>query len=126
MIVRDHMHQVLWLAAIEEFGGPEAVLPVPADFPRTKEMGEYAFAFMSYAADPAESTSRQGRWTHGPSVDGKGEFSFIAEPFAVGQVPHLNPGDPTTHTAPPGGYEHEGVMSEPALMVEKVVSKVTG
>jgi Mn-containing catalase len=123
MIARDHMHQIQWLAAVEELGGQAAALPVPADFPLEKEMGEYAYTFMSYAANPAESTSGQGRWANGPSIDGKGEFTFMAEPFGVGAMPHLPPTDPTLHTAPPGGWS-DG--STPVTIVEKVAKTITG
>jgi Mn-containing catalase len=82
-------------------------------------MNEYAFAFMSYAANPAESTSGQGRWASGPSIDGRGEFSFIAEPFAVGQEPHLAPVAKELHTLPPGGY-----TGNIKTVVEKVTTKV--
>lgn len=104
MIARDHMHQVQWLAAIEELGGPTEALPVPADFPLKEEMGEYAFAFMAYTDNPSDTKSGEGAWAKGPAIDGKGEFSYIAEPFAIGQVPHLQPSDSTLHSAPPGGW----------------------
>jgi Mn-containing catalase len=93
-------------------------------------MGEYAFAFMGYSADPAQSTSGQGTWAHGPSIDGKGEFSYIAQPFAVGQIPQLPPADPTVHDAPPGGVTRDtsGSPAVPAgeTIVERVVNTVTG
>jgi Mn-containing catalase len=101
MIARDHMHQIQWLAAIEELGGPTAVLPTPADFPLAQEMGEYALSFMAYAQDPSTTRSGDGRWAKGSSIDGKGEFTYIAEPFAVGEQPHLQPAPATLHSAPP-------------------------
>jgi Mn-containing catalase len=88
MIARDHMHQMQWLAAIEELGGPTATLPVPASFPLDREMQEYAFAFMGYSSDPG-MTSGTGRWAKGASPDGKGNFTYMPEPFAAGQEPHL-------------------------------------
>lgn len=129
MIARDHMHQVQWLAAIEEFGGIQATLPVPADFPLQKEMGEYAFAFMGYSANPVESASGQGPWAHGPSIDGKGEFSYIPQPFAIGEVPHLPPADPTVHNAPPGGPTSPtpgSAGSAGDTIVERVVNTISG
>jgi Mn-containing catalase len=88
MIGRDHMHQIQWLAAIEELGGVTATLPVPASFPLERENGQYALAFMGYSNDP-DCTSGAGRWAQGPSIDGKGTFSYIAEPTALGEAPHL-------------------------------------
>lgn len=102
MIARDHMHQIQWLAAIEEFGNLTDVLPVPSDFPAAKEQGAYAFSFMSYAEQPQETTSGQGRWAEGSTPDGKGTFKYVAKPFAVGQVPSLlEKPDPTLHSTPP-------------------------
>jgi Mn-containing catalase len=102
MIARDHMHQIQWLAAIEEFGDIKQVLPVPADFPKSKEQEEYAFAFLSYAQQPQESMSGEGRWAKGTSIDGKGTFKYVAEPFAMGQKPQLmQKPDPTLHSEPP-------------------------
>jgi Mn-containing catalase len=101
MIARDHMHQIQWLAAIEEFGCITDVLPIPADFPAAKEKSDYAFAFLSYATKPQETTSGQGCWAQGPTPDGKGSFKYVAEPFAIGEVPQLlaKP-DPTLHSTP--------------------------
>lgn len=111
MIARDHMHQLQWLAAIEELGGAQTVLPVPADFPLEQEKGEYAFAFMSYAQNQNESTSAQGRWAQGPAPDGKGQFSYIAEPFGVGSLPILQAPPPSLHSAPPpDGMMGNGMM----------------
>lgn len=102
MIARDHMHQIQWLAAIEEFGKLSDVLPVPVDFPTAKEKGEYAFSFMSYAEQPQESTSGQGRWANGPAPDAKGTFKYVEKPFAIGQAPSiLTKPDPTLHSEPP-------------------------
>ena len=92
-----------WLADIEEFGEMKQVLPVPGDFPKAKEQEEFAFALMSYAQQSQESMSGEGRWAQGPSIDGKGSYKYIAEPFAVGEKPQLlQKPDPTTlHSEPP-------------------------
>ena len=108
MIARDHMHQLQWLAAIEEFGGRDAALPTPSDFPLDQEYGEYAYAFMAYSQDPKDTKSGEGPWAQGPAPDGKGEFTYIAEPFAVGQVPHLPPAPDAYHSAPPKGQPTQG------------------
>lgn len=74
LIARDTMHQNQWLAAIrelEEEGFDET--PVPANFPQELEKGDVAYQFL----DASEgSESRQGGWASGPSVDGKGKFSY--------------------------------------------------
>ena len=113
MLARDLLHQQQFLAAVEELGGPTAVLPIPAQ--RTADtLGEnakYAYAFMSYSQNPADTTAGQGRWANGPALDGKGQYSYIAEPFALGLEANLPPapatvfgglpGDPTGPVQPP-------------------------
>ncbi len=39
-----------------------------------------------------DTTAGQGRWANGPSLDGKGRYSYIAEPFA-------KTGDTTTRSS---------------------------
>lgn len=87
MIARDTMHQQQWLAVIEELGGDKA-LPIPNSFPQSKENQEFSYAFISPNIDGSGTPS--GRWTHGPSLDGHGEFSVLkAQPY--GQEPKLAP-----------------------------------
>ncbi len=91
LIARDSMHQNQWMAALEDMGGLQAALPIPNSFPQSKEQEQYSYAFVTTNADgtPPES----GRWTHGESIDGKGEFR--AEPIrAEGQEPKLAPPRP--------------------------------
>jgi Mn-containing catalase len=106
MLARDHMHQLQWLAAIDELGGPTAVLPVPA-FPEERMKREHAYTFMSYAADPADTTAGEGRWAQGPAPDGKGEFSYLAEPFAEGEESPLPPAPEKVYDNLPGGAVEE-------------------
>jgi Mn-containing catalase len=101
MLARDLMHQLQWLAAIDELGGPTAVLPVPS-VPEHAMKGEYAYTFMSYAVDPADTTAGEGRWAHGPAPDGKGEFSYFAEPFAEGEEAPLPPAPEKVYDNLPG------------------------
>ena len=103
MIARDHMHQLQWLAALDEFGGRDAALPTPADFPLDQEDQKYAYAFMAYAQNPSDTKSGEGPWAQGQAPDGKGTFNYIAEPFAVGQEPHLPAAPAVYHSAPPKG-----------------------
>ncbi len=86
LIARDTMHQQQWLAVIEELGGHEGVLPIPNSFPQGQEKQEFSYKFFSTLKEPGPAP--QGRWTEGPSLDGKGEFSvFVNEP--MGQEPDL-------------------------------------
>jgi Mn-containing catalase len=90
LIARDTMHQQQWLAAIEDLGGKEAQLPIPNSFPQAEEDQERSYQFFVTSLD---GTYPEGRWTQGPSLDGKGEFTvFRAEP--MGEEPVLGPARP--------------------------------
>ena len=90
LIARDTMHQQQWLAVIEELGGLEAQLPIPNSFPQAQEKSEFAYAFFVHGVD---GTVPEGRWTSGPSLDGKGTFeAMVSKP--LGQVPELAPARP--------------------------------
>jgi Mn-containing catalase len=73
LIARDTMHQQQWLAVLEELGGTQA-LPIPNSFPQEQEKSEFSYTFMSTAVDGAAPA--EGRWTSGPSIDGRGEFTL--------------------------------------------------
>lgn len=123
MIARDHMHQIQWMAAIEELGGLTESLPVPADFPLEKEQQEHAFEFMGYTL-PGESTAGQGRWANGMSIDGRGQFSYIEAPFAIGEEPHLPASPSAMHSAIPGGPVASNGKHQST--VEQIKELVTG
>jgi Mn-containing catalase len=78
LIARDTMHQNQWLAAIAELeaDGLEST-PVPSNFPQGLEKGEVAYQFLN-CSDGTES--QEGRWASGPAPDGKGTFTYVAEP----------------------------------------------
>lgn len=88
LIARDTMHQQQWLAVIEELGGYEGVLPIPNSFPQEEENQEFNYVFLSTHVDG--EVHPEGRWSSGPSLDGKSEFSIrAAEP--QGEEPQLAP-----------------------------------
>lgn len=90
MIARDTMHQQQWLAALEDMGGDEMNLPIPNSFPQEKENQTYSYAYFGHMVD---GSIPEGRWTAGPSMDGKGEFSAMrSEP--MGGKPSLAPARP--------------------------------
>lgn len=82
LIARDTLHQQQWLAVLEELGGLQNVLPIPNSFPQSQEMQEVSYA---YVATGIKGTRvPEGRFTSGPSLDGKGEFSLVqAAPMAA-------------------------------------------
>jgi len=89
LIARDTMHQQQWLAAIEEMGG-SASLPIPDSFPQEQEKREFSYVYLGHMTD---GQIPGGRWTEGPSVDGKAEFSArVSEP--LGGEPKLAPARP--------------------------------
>lgn len=94
MIARDTMHQQQWLAVLEELGGHEGVLPIPNSFPQEQENSEFNYTFLSTQKDGQPLT--EGRWTQGPSLDGKGEYrQQVAEP--LGGEPQLAPPVPQAY-----------------------------
>ena len=90
MIARDTMHQQQWLAVLEELGGPAANLPIPNSFPQEMEDQENNYNFYATAAD---GSVPEGRWTSGPTIDGRSEFTvFQNQP--LGEEPVLGPARP--------------------------------
>ena len=71
--------------------------PCPSNFPQSEELTEVSYQFIS----ASEGTdSKKGRWASGPSIDGKGKFTYAEiKPLAndnglLGQV------DPRTYGTP--------------------------
>lgn len=82
------MHQQQWLAVLEELGGDEGTLPIPNSFPQAKENKDFAYNFFSSSHDGTPPA--KGRWTHGPSLDGKSTYS-VFQNKPMGQEPKLGP-----------------------------------
>src|SRR5690554_5011339 len=78
LIARDTMHQNQWLAAIRELeeDGLETT-PVPSSFPQEREFSKVAYQFWNCSEG---TESKQGGWAKGTSLDGKGKFSYLADP----------------------------------------------
>ncbi len=98
LIARDTMHQNQWLAAIEdiESSGIETT-PVPSSFPLELEKREVSYQFWNHSEG---TDSAEGRWAKGPSMDGKGEFEYVANPQPLGAEPQLSPANPRLHGTP--------------------------
>ena len=91
LIARDTMHQQQWLAAIEDMGGIEKMMPIPNSFDQSEENQDVNYTFYGTARDGSEPV--QGRWSSGPSMDGKAEFA--SEPMEPkGGEPKLAPPKP--------------------------------
>jgi Mn-containing catalase len=93
LIARDTMHQNQWLAVLEEMGGPLAH-PIPNSFPQELEQQAFSYSFFTTMRDETAQTPA-GRWTQGPSVDGKGQFKVSRQPGAP--MPSLGPARPDTY-----------------------------
>lgn len=77
---------------------------MPVTFPLEKEVQEVSYAFIDFSKDP-DGASREGRWAHGQSIDGKGQFTYIEQPAARGEGPALAAAPPTLHNALAGDEE---------------------
>lgn len=85
LLARDTMHQNQWLAAIEELKSEGAEeLPVPSNFPQSKEHEEVSYQYLNFSDGP---DAGNGRWASGPSPDGKGEFSYHEGPTTRAPMP---------------------------------------
>jgi Mn-containing catalase len=63
--------------------------PVPSNFPQEREMSSVAYKFQNFSEG---TESQEGRWASGPSMDGKGEFEYVAQPEAMGpEMEELDP-----------------------------------
>jgi Mn-containing catalase len=89
LLARDTMHQNQWLAAAEELkeSGAEK-LPVPSNFPQSKEYTEVSYQYQNFS-DGAHAA--EGRWAKGPTPDGNGEFTYHDGPTTTAPMP------PPTH-----------------------------
>ena len=98
LIARDTMHQNQWLAAIAELKEDGlGMTPVPSTFPQEREKSEVAYQFWNCSEG---TESEEGQWAKGPSVDGKGEFEYVADPQPLGPKAKLGAVDPRVHSTP--------------------------
>jgi len=97
LIARDTMHQNQWAAAIYELEQREGLV-VPSTFPRKLEKQEVSYAFFNFSRGEKSST---GRWASGPSMDGCGEFRYVAQPVPFGEKPFIKPAPPYIHDTLP-------------------------
>jgi len=121
MIARDTMHQNQWLAAIEELksDGFEDIVTPKIAYEYGKK--EYAYQFWNNSEG---QESAEGRWAKGQSMDGRGEFEYVANPQAVGPIPEPPQPNPDLHGTPktPDAMKTSG--SGAKNVIDKVVDKV--
>lgn len=125
MIARDTMHQNQWLAAIEDLqseGLGETVVPSAA-YKYAKP--EFSYQFWNHSQG---EESAQGRWAQGPSMDGKGEFQYVANPQPLGPQPEPPQPDPRLHgTAKTPQASQSSATGEPNVIdrVVEVIDRIT-
>lgn len=90
LLARDTAHQNQWTAAAKELQA-EGVeeLPIPSNFPLSKEQKAEEYKFINFSDGAA---AREGSWAQGPTPDGKGEFSYLDGPDS--SVPFPPPTQP--------------------------------
>jgi Mn-containing catalase len=109
LIARDTMHQQQWLAVIEELGGFTEQLPVPNTFPQSQENQTFSYAYMTSQADGSVPPSlADSRFTTGPSLDGKGQFSIFPN-RPMGEEPQLAPGPKSAYAQK---EQHLGILEK--------------
>ncbi len=69
-------------------------LPIPNSFPQANEKTEFSYVFMN--SDVNGEVNVSGRFTEGPSLDGKGTFS-VMQNRPLGMEPSLAAGPPEAH-----------------------------
>jgi Mn-containing catalase len=94
LIARDTMHQQQWLAVIEELGGHQGTLPIPNSFPQSEELLDVSYDYFFHGVEGVPVP--EGRFTQGPSLDGKAEYRLrVSQP--LGQEPKLAPPMPEAY-----------------------------
>lgn len=116
LIARDTMHQQQWLAVLEDLKEQGDVLPIPNSFPQTQENQEFNYVFLGTNIDKSAPIP-QGRWSQGPSLDGKSQFS-AQHATPQGQEPKLAPPRPE-------GFAQTQQMQDDQGLLSKVVNKLT-
>lgn len=121
MIARDTMHQNLWLAAIEDLqdSGLEDT-PVPSSFPQELEKQEFAYQFWNHSEG---TDSAEGRWAKGKSMDGKGEFEYVANPQPLGPEPQPPQPDPRLHGT---AKTPQPPTTDKPNLIERIGDMITG
>ncbi|PCD03048.1 catalase [Sphingomonas spermidinifaciens] len=121
LIARDTYHQQQFLAVIEELGGLDANLPIPNSFPQEAEATEFSYTQLGFNRDGTPPPA--GRWSEGPSLDGKGEYSQRPmEP--LGGEPMLappRPGGGAQAQQMRGVAEGDGVLGKAAHAVKEAL-----
>jgi Mn-containing catalase len=126
-LARDTFHQNQWLAAIDQLKEDGLVATEVQDSLADEENQLHNHTFWSFSEDG--SRAGEGRWASGPTVDGRAEIEYIADPVPVDDDTNeqLVPADPKLYSTYDGAYgepkpgDAAGGMAQGA---ENVVKKV--
>ncbi len=85
LLARDTMHQNQWIAAARELQeeGTEQ-MPVPSNFPRSKEHTAVSHQYINFSDG---KHAADGSWAKGPTPDGLGEFTYLDGPDTSAPMP---------------------------------------
>lgn len=90
LLARDTGHQNQWEAAAKELQDEKIEeLPIPSNFPLSKELQAEEYKFINFSDGQA---AREGSWAQGPTPDGRGEFTYLDGPDS--SVPFPAPPQP--------------------------------
>lgn len=99
LIARDTMHQNQWIAAAAELQAEgKEKLPVPSNFPQSKEDTSVSHTYINFSDGAAAA---EGSWASGPAPDGKGEFSYAEAPTSGVPMPPPTVPDPRYYGTTP-------------------------
>ncbi len=129
-LARDIMHQNQWAAAIEELNadGLEDFI-VPGTMPLDRVRMDQAHTFWNCSAG---EESGQGRWAQGQTIDGLGQFQYLANPQPLTNDNGMAPQpDPRLHgtakqPTPPVASGPNPVAGDGTDIIGTVVEKLTG
>ncbi len=85
LLARDTIHQNQWTAAAMEFQSESPKkMPVPSNFPQSKEHTDVSYQYLNFSDGAAAS---EGSWAAGPTPDGKREFTYLDDPSNSAPMP---------------------------------------
>jgi Mn-containing catalase len=127
-LARDTAHQNQWLAAIESLKeeGLDDV-PVPIEFGLDTEYTEHSYEVWGLSDG---TSSAEGRWNGGPSVDGRGTFTYLDQPEPLGPRPDVPAADPLLYATTGEGSRRVAGGTAPASggggLIDKAKEAITG
>jgi Mn-containing catalase len=122
LIARDTMHQQQWLAVLEELPAEQA-LNAPGDFENEGEDAQTAYMFFDHLAD--RDVDPAARFSSGPSLDGKGQFSVTKPPRPPEPAKDLQPAPAAAHAGAEATGDTANVFGRLTGRVKQAVDQAT-